>query len=263
MGYREDPHETRRMLAECKARVVETTKRFDALNAIQSGAQRSNAQNPFQTLADIATEWASNCGSRMGTVAALFGGELIGYHPNANLIYRQERFGSEIFSDTKRWMQAVRHAVPVDVIEGSILEAYCQIYWKNSHKTSAQRYVVGQIHGGHSEWSCFTFTPVGLSWGSEAQDIPTDCGRGARKVRAILDLTVVGHEINIRTDFDGTPVCVGRGPVHNHRAKQRSSLTSQSGSAHLRFRNGCEIWKRSHRVGQITFFHNIMYVIGD
>ena len=43
MGYREDPHETRRMLAECKARVVETTKRFDALNAIQSGAQRSNA----------------------------------------------------------------------------------------------------------------------------------------------------------------------------------------------------------------------------
>ena len=38
-------------------------------------------------------------------------------------------------------------------------------------------------------------------------------------MRAILDLTVVGHEINIRTDFDGTPVCVGRGPIHNHRAK--------------------------------------------
>ena len=43
MVLREDYHQTRERLVEYKARVVEATAISDALNAIQRGAERSDA----------------------------------------------------------------------------------------------------------------------------------------------------------------------------------------------------------------------------
>ncbi|MEP3733697.1 MAG: hypothetical protein ABJN02_17335 [Lentilitoribacter sp.] len=119
-GYQQ----TRKRLAEYKVRLAEATERSDGFNTIQREAERSNALIALPKLVDIATEGALKCGGRMGKVATSFGGELIASHRNANLI--AQHVGSAGFNDMKRMMQAIRHRVPVDVIEGGNLEASLQ-----------------------------------------------------------------------------------------------------------------------------------------
>lgn len=84
-------------------------------------AERSDALIELQILADIATEGALICDGMMRTVAALFGGELMAVRRDANLI--GQHFGSRVFHDMGRSMQAVRHGVPVDIIEEGNLDA--------------------------------------------------------------------------------------------------------------------------------------------
>ena len=58
------------------------------------------------------------CDGMVGKGAASFGGELMAFHRDANLI--EQHFGSKSFHDMERQtlMQAVRHGLPVDVILG-------------------------------------------------------------------------------------------------------------------------------------------------
>ena len=87
-------------------------------------AERSDAVNTMQNLADIAIEGAFKCRGMMRKLASSFGGELIASHRDVNSI--EQHFDSKVFHDMESLIQAVRHGVPVDVIEGAKLDAALQ-----------------------------------------------------------------------------------------------------------------------------------------
>ena len=72
-GWRKDCQQTKKKLAEYKARLVHATARSDAFNATQLLAERSDALNTLPKLTGIATEGALNHGGRVGKVADSIG----------------------------------------------------------------------------------------------------------------------------------------------------------------------------------------------
>ncbi|MEO9458877.1 MAG: hypothetical protein ABJG56_07815, partial [Lentilitoribacter sp.] len=139
----------------------------------------------------------------MGKVAASFGGQLMASHRNADLI--EQNLGSKGFNDMKRLMQAVRHGVPVDVIEGENLEASLQ---NGNHSSTLQhsgllldRLMEDIVNG--------RVLPLHRSAAGTVRGLrisPLGVVEERKKVRVILDLTV-GHGVNPDTDFDKVPVC--------------------------------------------------------
>lgn len=202
-GVRREYHQIKKRLAGYKARLLEATEIMDTITALQKSELRFDAVNALKQLADIVTERALKCDGRMGKVADYLGGEVMASHRDANLI--EQHFGSKGFHDMERLIHAVKHGVPVDVIEGGNLDAALQY---GNHSSTLQHgdllleRLIEDVASGR-------VLPLHRSVAHAIRGLrisPLAVVDERQKSRVILDLTV-GAGVNKDTDFDKAPVC--------------------------------------------------------